>query len=140
MAQGDVRYVVTVDDKGFTQKIESFDKAIEGLGKTTAGAGASARGLGQDIFSKLVPSFTVATLAADAIRGTIRKVQQAFVDTVQAAIEQENADRALSASLELTGREVQGNAAHYKQYAEALQKTTLYSDEQIQSAQTLLLR
>lgn len=140
MGTGDVRYVVSVEDKGFTQKVEEFDKAIEDLGKTTTGAGAEARGLGQEIFSKLVPAFTVATLAADAIRGAFRNVKQAFVDTVQAAIEQESADRALTASLELTGREVRGNVAHYKQYAEALQKTTIYGDEQIQSVQTLLIQ
>lgn len=140
MGVGDIKYVVTVDSTGALKHIQDFDKAIEGLQKDTTAASGSSRAFGSELTSKLIPSFTIASLAADAIRGGFRKVTQAMGDTLQASIAQEDADRSLRAALELTGREVESNAAHYKEYASELQNATIYGDEQIQSIQTLLLQ
>ena len=139
MAAGDIRYTVTVDEKGAVTSIKRLDDEMEKLGKEAAETGKQTHAFGQKM-SGLLPTFTAASLAADAIRGTLRGMKNAITDTVDAAIEQEDADRALRASLELTGRTVAGNYDHYKKFAEAQQLVTKFADEETQAAQNLLLQ
>jgi len=132
MAQGDIRYVITVDSTGATTKIQDFDKAIESLTKTTPKAASA--------FSGMWKQFAIGQLAMNAMNATWRAFKDVVGDSIQAAIDQENADKALASALESTGRSVQGNIEHYKAFAEAQQKVTVYGDEQIQQAQALMIQ
>lgn len=135
----EIRYAVTVDSSGAVTSIQKLDDAFKKMQGEAAEGGKQAEKSGSE-WTKLFGTFTLASLAADAVRGALRAVKDAVKDTVNAAIDQENADRSLRASLELTGRTVAGNYEHYKRFASAQQAVTTYQDNEIQSTQALLLQ
>jgi len=135
----DIKYTVTVDDKGAVTSTKRLDEELSKLGKGAGETGKQTQAFGQKM-TGLLPTFTAASLAADAIRGTLRGMKNAIFDTVGAAFAQEDADSALRASLELTGRTIAGNYDHYKKFAEAQQLVTKFSDDEVQAAQNLLLQ
>ena len=135
----DVKIVVSLDSKAAEEAAKRLDNELDKLGKEAAGTGAQTHAFGQKL-TGLLPTFTAASLAADAIRGALRGMKNAIADTIGAAIEQEDVDRSLRASLELTGRTVAGNYEHYKKFAEAQQLVTKFADEEVQAAQNLLLQ
>jgi hypothetical protein len=136
----DVRYVITVDSTGATKSVQTFDKAIEDLGKTSATVKASTSSFGSEFMKNLIPAFTAATLAADAVRKGLRFIKDQLVETVGAAIEAEKVDRALESSILTVGEASGGTARSIQAYASALQKKTLYDDEAIKSAQALIIQ
>ncbi len=136
----DVRYVITVDSTGAQKAVETFDQALDRLGKTTTTTKAGVRTFGDEFIKNLVPSFTIATLAADAIRKSFGLVKDGIKDTIDAAIEAERADRALEATVDIVGQAAGGTAKKIKDYANALMQQTLYDDEAIKSAQALIIQ
>jgi len=136
----DIKYVITVDSTGATTKIQDFDKVIADLEKTSGKTKGAAASFGSQLMTGLVPSFTVASLAADGIKKTLGFLEHQFVSTFTAAIEAERVDRALNASLEITGRIVPGLAEDLSAYALKLQTMTVYDDEAIASVETLLIQ
>jgi hypothetical protein len=80
-----------------------------------------------------VAAFAVAT---KALRGLIRWMG----DAVEKAAVQQAAEMEMRAALESTGREVEANAEHSKKYASEIQQATVYGDEQILSAQALMIQ
>lgn len=140
MGSGDVRYVVTVDDKGFTQKIETFDQAVAKLGKTARAAGSDAKSFGGELMGNLVPAFTAGTLAADIIRKTFRLGVNELKAWASAAVESERVDRSLESAIAIVGEAAGGTARKVKDYAAALMKQTVYDDEAIKGAQALIIQ
>jgi len=124
----------------FEAAAKRLDDEVRKLGKGAGAAGAESKSFGQQLTGNLIPAFTAATLAADVIRGGFRGIKNALSETIGAAIAQEDADSALRASLELTGRTVAGNYEHYKKFAEAQQLVTKFADDEVQAAQNLLLQ
>jgi hypothetical protein len=135
----EIRYAVTVDSSGAVTSIQKLDDAFKKM-QTEAGAGGREASAAESSWTKLFGTFTLASLAADAVRGAFRAIKNELKETLGAAIAQEDADRALSAALELTGRTLEGNVAHYKSFAEAQQQATIYADDQIQTSQALLIQ
>ncbi len=129
----DVKYVITVDESGATKKIETLDQALGELGKTSGQKAAPALGA-------LWKQFAIGSIAADAARKGLRFFKDELLGTIKEAMEAERVDRALESALEITGRAARGVAASFRDYANALQRQTVYDDEAIKSAQTLLIQ
>lgn len=135
----DVKYVITADASGAVTEIKRLEESWESVAKEQEKASAGAGSLGGNLRG-LMGAVAVGTLAADLVRGAMSKIKEAIGDVIKAAEEQERADTALRAALELTGRSIEGNLAHYKEYAAEIQRTTRFGDEQVQMAQALLLQ
>jgi hypothetical protein len=135
----DVKYVISVDSAAAWGQLKDFVRSVDDLGKTTKGARENAKGFGSELMGKLIPSFTAASLAADVIRGGVRAVKNELRDTIDAGIEAEKVDRALESSLEIVGEAAGGAAGRLRAYASELMKKTVYDDEQIKSAQSLMI-
>jgi hypothetical protein len=129
----DIKYVITVDSAGALKNVQNFDKAVEDLGKTTGGKTAPA-------FSALWKQFAIGQLAVQALRDGWRLFKDQVGDSIKAAIEAESVDKALDATLDITGRKVADLADHFKEYASELQRKTIYDDEAIKKTQALLLQ
>jgi len=127
---GDVKVVITLDAEGKVKVIQDFDKAIEGLVPSTERAHSS--------FGKLWQQFAIGQIAVSALHKGWRLLKDQVVDSVKAAMDAENANRALDAALEITGRGAADIGDDLKKYAESLMKTTVYDDEAIKGAETLL--
>lgn len=132
MARTDVLFVADLDEKGVISKAQNLERGLDNLGK----AGEKT----DSVFKQLTKSFVVANIVYDGVRRAAHALTDELKSTVKAAIEQENADKALQTALELTGREVDGNTKYFKKYASALQNATVYADDQIQAVQSLLIQ
>jgi hypothetical protein len=128
----DIKYVISVDAKGATTGIREFDATVDGLGKTSK----TTEGHHDNLFKKIFGGVTIANLATKGL-SLLWNELKAFPG---AAIEAEKADKALDAAIEITGRRVPGLTQHFKDYASELQKQTIYDDEAIKGAQTLLVQ
>ena len=132
MAKGDIKYVVTADTKKGKAAIKEFDQKVDKLGKTSK----TAAGGFKTLAAKVAVGVAAFYAASKALKGVIRWMG----DAVDKAAIQEQAEVDLRAALESTGREVAANAEHFKKYASELQSATTFGDEQIISAQTLMLQ
>ena len=129
---GDIKFSITVDSTGAVKAVKDFEGAIDGTGKASEAAQPKMAGLGVQV---ALAQVAVAAMTS-VLRGAIGIGQAA----VQNAIEQEQADQNLRAALELSGRTIEGNLGHYKNFASAKQLLTKYTDEEIQASQALLLQ
>lgn len=68
MSTGDCRIVITIDAAGQVEKVQDFERALKDLEGQTGKVGAGIRSFGDEFASRLIPSFTLATLAADAVK------------------------------------------------------------------------
>lgn len=132
MAKGDYKYIVTFDTKKGKAAIKEFDEKVDKLGKTSK----TAAGGFKTLAAKVAVGVAAFYAASKALKGVIRWMG----DAVDKAAIQEQAEVDLKAALESTGREVAANAEHFKKYASELQSATTSGDEQIISAQTLMLQ
>lgn len=140
MSQGDVKFVITVDSTGATQRIQTFDQAVEQLGKTAQSTSAQTKSFWSDLKTGLIPSFTAAQLAADGIQKGFRAIKNELIDTIKESIEAEKVDRSLEAAVSIVGEAAGGTADKIKNYADAMMRKTIYDDEAIKSAQTLIIQ
>ena len=136
----DIKYVITVDSTGAVKNVQDFDKAIEALGKGTDITKGKSQSFGSELSSKLIPSFTAASLIADGVKKTLKFLGDQFISTFEQAMEAERIDRSLNSALEITGRLVPGLAEDLAAYAAELQKKTTYDDEAIKKTETLLVQ
>ena len=128
----DVKYVVKADTKGAVTGIKNVDKAVKGM-KTQAGQAQSPM---KGMWKQVAGGIGVTALVSQGL-----KIMIGFMKgSVTAAQEQELAEKGLMDALASTGREVPVNSEHFKRYASELQQATLYGDEQILSAQSLMLQ
>ena len=136
----DVKFAVSVSSEGAVKSIETLDQAFEKLGKQSTTTGKATASFGQEFMGKLIPAFTAATLAADGIRKALGFLKGQITDTLKASMEAESVDRALEASLGAIGETSEHVADSIKNYASELQRKTVYDDEAIKSAQTLIIQ
>jgi hypothetical protein len=137
----DIKYSITVDSAGAIKNVQNFDKAVEALGKTTTtGAKPAVQSFGQELSSKLIPSFTAATLAADVIKKSLGLVKREFGDSIKQAADYEKAVKGLEAAFAISGRTMPGMVANLKKYAGELEKLGLAEDDEIIRAESLLLQ
>lgn len=61
-------------------------------------------------------------------------------ESIHAAVEQENAINALNSALAISGQYTDQASKHFQDYASALQKTTIYQDDAIESGGALLIQ
>lgn len=132
MGKGDIRYVVTADTKKGKAAIKEFDDKIDKMGKTTQRAAGG--------FKNLAAGVAVGVAAFYAVTKALRGVVQWMGDAIDKAAIQEEAEKDVAAALESTGREVGHLSRHFKQYASKLQNATTFGDEQILSAQALMIQ
>lgn len=128
----DIKFKATVDSKKGEVSLKNLDKGVGKVEKSTKKAGAGFKQLAVGVAAG-VAAFAVATRA---LRGLVRWMG----DAVDKSAIQQTAEKEMRAALESTGREVEANAEHFKAYASELQNATVYGDEQILSAQALMIQ
>lgn len=127
-----VRYVIEVDAAGGIRKIEQLDQTLREVKRTS--------GETHSIFSQLWRGFVTGQIIVDAIRKGFGLLKAELKETVAQAINAERVDRALESSLSLVTGASSGAAASLKLYASALQRQTIYGDEAIKSAMSLIIQ
>ena len=128
----DIKFSAKVDSKKGEVSLGRLDKRVDKVAKTTTRASAGFKNMA----AKLAIGVAAFYAASRALRGLIRWMG----DAIDKAAQQETAEKEMAAALESTGREVANNSKHFKEYASELQKATIYGDEQILSAQALMIQ
>jgi hypothetical protein len=121
----------------FGAHLEGFNKGISDAQKAMSGVGQSAEGISSKL-GGLWKQFAIGQIAANAITKGIGFVKDSLVDSVRAAMESENTQRALASALETTGRNVNAMLPGLVKFAGELQKQTIRTDEAAMSALALL--
>ena len=128
----DLKFKATVDAKKGEVSLKKLDTSVTNLEKKTKKAGAGFKQLAVGVAAG-VAAFAVAT---KALRGLVRWMG----DAVEKAAIQQTAENEVRAALKSTGREVEANTEHFKLYASSIQEATTYGDEQVLSAQALMIQ
>lgn len=128
----DIKFKATVDSKKGEVSLKNLDKRVEKVGKTTTRTAAGFKNLAAKVALGVAGFYA----AAKALRGMVRWMG----DAIDKAAQQETSEKEMAAALESTGREVDKNAKHFKEYASELQQATTFGDEQILSAQALMIQ
>ncbi|HUT61300.1 MAG TPA: hypothetical protein VNA25_25915, partial [Phycisphaerae bacterium] len=126
----DIKYTVVVDSAGATSSVQRFDQALKDTEKTTERAEGG--------FGKLWKQMAVGQIVGQAVTQIFRAITREMMSVVTAAEAQESADNALASALELTGRAIP--LSQMKEFASQMQAMTRFGDEEVQSAQTLLVQ
>lgn len=134
----DIKYVITVDSTGAQKSIETLDQALGKLKSETKSLG-TATGQASSSFSGMWKQFAIGHLVISGLHKAWRLFKDQVGDSIKAALEAEKVNSALEATLLITDREAAQLGEHFKNYASELQKVTIYDDEEIKSAQTLML-
>jgi len=121
-----------MDASGALKSIKDLDGALDYSGKQAGTTGTA--------FGGLWKQFAIGQLAIEGLRKGYGLLKDFVKDSIDAAIESEEAENNLNAALEITGRNVPILLQHFKDYASALQNQTVYNDEAILAAQALLLQ
>jgi len=128
----DVKIIITADSKKGQAAIKKLDDNVDRLGKTSQKAIPGIKGMWKQMAGGIAVAYGV-------IR-SIKGLTKWMGDAIEKAGIQEDAEKSLEAALESTGRRVEVNMEHFKNYASELQRTTRFGDEQIIGAQSLLLQ
>ncbi len=127
----DVRIDVYADTHGAPKQLGDTTAALAGVEKGAGAADGTMGGLWKQV------------ALGEIAFGLAKKAGRLFVDFLKdcatAAIEAERADKTLEAALITTGRPVENLSQHFREYATALSKVTIYDDEAIKKTQALLL-
>ena len=135
----DIKFVVSVDAKTGIQTIKTLDEELEKLGQANRAGGAAAEeSAGRH--AGLWKQFSAGQIAADLLKKGLGLAKGAVIDLFEAAIEGEKTDRALEAALFTTGRTALGLSDHFKKLGAEIQRETIYNDEAVKSASTLLIQ
>jgi hypothetical protein len=135
----DIKYIVEVDTKTAQASIKEFTGEIQKSADSLKSAGETATESGGK-FSGLWKQVAGGILAVEALRKGFHELTQFVGDSIKAAAEAESANRSLEAALATTGRTVEPLKNHFIALAESIQRETVYSDEAVKSAETLLLQ
>jgi hypothetical protein len=128
----DIKYIITVDSTEAMKKVEDFDKSIDDAAKTSDVAEKSHKGLWAQV--------ALGQFAYDAAVKAGKLFIGFMKDSITAAMDSEKSEKALSAALEITGRPVKALSEHFKDFASAMQKATIYEDDTVTSSQALLVQ
>lgn len=128
----DIKYLITVDASGATKEIKAFDETLGGLEQQSGKTGKSVMDMAKGVALGQL-AFEAAKKAGTAFIGFMK-------DSVTAAMDSEKAEKSLAAALEITGRPVESLAEHFKEFATQMQKSTVFEDDAVIGAQTLLVQ
>lgn len=128
----DIKFQASVDSKKGETSLKQLDAGVGKIEKSTKKAGGGFKSLAVGVAAG-VAAFA---LASKALRGLVRWMG----DAVDKAATQQMAESEVAAALESTGREVLANTEHFKKYASELQGATIFGDEQVLSAQALMIQ
>lgn len=132
--KSNIYIIVDAVDKG-TATIRKFDKNTEQtFSKMRQNADRATKGMGgslQSLKKHWVAYSAAAVAAVLAVRRAITGIISTISDWVEASKKQEDAEIALQAALETTGRDVNALLPSLKAYASYLQSVTKYGDEAV---------
>jgi len=128
----DIKLILDVDSSGAIRNIQTTRQEIDQTAKSTERAGSG--------FSSMWKQVAIGTVVAQAATKAVGAFKDMISSSIEEAMKQEEAEKALEAALLSTGRTIQGNIDHYKEFASAQQAMTRYADDQIMAAQTLLVQ
>jgi len=128
----DIKFQATVDSKSGEVSLSQLDKGVDKLGTSTQKSAGAFKTLAAGVAAGVAAFYA----AAKALRGLIKWMG----DAIEKAGIQQMAEKEVAAALESTGREVFKNTEHFKEYASRLQQATVFGDEQILSAQALMVQ
>lgn len=127
-----IKFEVVFDEKNATATINKVSNSVQEMKSHTEKASTHTKSFG----SSLLKLAAAAGGAYAAIRVASNTIKAMWSN----AIEAERVSKNLSASLEMTGRGGAEAANHFEKFATAVQRETIYSDEAIKSASTLLIQ
>lgn len=130
MAQ--IKFEVVFDEKNATATINKVSNSVQEMKSHTEKASTHTKSFG----SSLLKLATAAGGAYAAIRVASNTVKAMWSN----AIEAERVSKNLATALEMTGRGGAEAANHFEKFATAIQRETIYGDEAIKSASTLLIQ
>ena len=130
MAQ--IKFEVIFDEKNATATISKVSNSVQEMKNQTEKASTHTKSFG----SSLLKLATAAGGAYAAIRVASNTVKAMWSN----AIEAERVSKNLATALEMTGRGGAEAANHFEKFATAIQRETIYGDEAIKSASTLLIQ
>jgi len=128
----DIRLIIDVDASGVVKGSQIVRQEIDETAKTAEKGGSA--------FSSMWKQVAIGQIAAQAAMKAMQTLKDVVTSSINEAVKQEEAEKALEAALLTTGRTIQGNIEHYKQFAAAQMAVTKYADEEIEAAQALLLQ
>ena len=126
----DIKYLITVDEKGAVTSVKNWEGVLDDLGKKSKTAGDAHGGMYRQI------AFGISVY--DAARKAGRLMFDFVKDSVAEAMESEEAEASLAAALQATGRARDGMLPGLLKYAEDIQKTTVYEDDAVKTALALM--
>ena len=128
----DIRLIIDVDASGVVKGSQIVRQEIDETAKTAQKGGSA--------FSSMWKQVAIGQIAAQAAMKAMQTLKDVVTSSINEAIKQEEAEKALEAALLTTGRTIQGNIEHYRQFAQAQQSVTKYADDEIMAAQALMLQ
>jgi hypothetical protein len=128
----DIKFIVECDTSKGVASIKELDKNIGQLGTTGQQSALGIGGLWKQVVGGLGATW--------ALSKAVQSLKNFVGDSIKAAEAQEDAENALKTALELTGREVEGNARRFIDYATSIQAATKYGDEQVIQAEATLFQ
>lgn len=117
---------------GYQKASAEVSKQLKDLDGTT---NAAANG-----HKNLIGQIALGQAAYNILAAAARGAWSVLRESIQGAIEEEKAERNLTAALEMSGRTIEGNKQHYLDFAMAQHRATLYTHEQVEAAQALLIQ
>jgi len=127
MAEYPLQFNLSAKDEA-SPKIKDVKEAIKSAGDETQKVGKS-----------MATSVFTGVMAWDLVKKAVSAATGFIKDSIKAWQEQEKADRILAESLALTGNYSEEMMGKFRNLANELQKVTVYSDDEIQSAMALAM-
>jgi len=127
----DIRYVVTADTKGAEANIKKLDGAVKEAADT-------AEKKAKPSFAGMWKQVAAGALIADAVKKSLSALTGFMKDSVAAAAAQELAEKNLADALSVTGRNVDALMPKFKDFANAVQQQTVYTDDAVLSSMSLM--
>ncbi len=126
----DVRYVISVDDKGGIRKLQELDETMTDLKQKSSAADSA--------FGRLFATFTLGSVAANLINKTLSSMQGFATLAIQGAIQEEQSQRRLATALEMAGFSRRASLPGLLAFAQAQSQATLYTHEEVEASMALL--
>ena len=103
----DIKLVLDVDASGAVKNIQTVRQEIDDTAKSSEKGGSA--------FSSMWKQVAVGQIAAQAAMKAMQTLKDVVSSSINEAIKQEEAEKALESALLTTGRTIQGNIEHYKE-------------------------
>jgi len=129
----DIKYIISVDEKGAIKAIQSFDKALDDVKKTTENKTKPA-------LDSLWKQFAIGSLVADELKKGIDFLKGSIGGIFTEAVAAEEAQNRLSVALDTSGRSVDAMLPGMVNFAQKMMMATTRTDEEVLSAQALLVQ